>query len=252
MPGMGFKVIDGPGYDDGGVADLSLLIDLEDSVQRRKRGDAEYFTALHKNLLPRATRGPMSRLSRRDQKVSLAQLLFSEDEDLTNTNGSDVFTGISPNKEDKVEYQEARERLAQARVALRMSMLLREPACCALSLCELCKRRLVLEGKDGGEAALRCAMRALEISGDGFYDSDEVALEVRNKLRCEVLCCVTSLCRFCTPPSVRSGKNIGLFACFVAATGFSPLLLSFSRSLDWWWLDQCGLSPTKLSKMTLS
>mmetsp|Transcript_9015 Transcript_9015/g.20966 ORF Transcript_9015/g.20966 Transcript_9015/m.20966 type:complete len:202 (-) Transcript_9015:203-808(-) len=81
LPGTGFKVLGEEGYDDGGVADLSLLIDLEDSVQRRKRGENEYFTALKADLLPRATRGPMAKMTRREQKVSLAQLLFSEDDD---------------------------------------------------------------------------------------------------------------------------------------------------------------------------
>ena len=58
-PGTGFKVL---GEDDGGVANLSLLIDLED-------------------LLARATRGPMAKMTLREQKVSLTQLLFSKDDD---------------------------------------------------------------------------------------------------------------------------------------------------------------------------
>lgn len=158
----GFKVIGSEGYDDGGVADLSLLIDLEDSVQRRKRGENEYFTALKADLLPRATRGPMAKMTRREQKVSLAQLLFSEDDDSDDKGPSEVY--VEPHggddedgedMEDAMTLKHRRDRLAQARAALRLSLLLREPACACLSLSELCKRKLTMSGKKGAEEALR-------------------------------------------------------------------------------------------------
>jgi hypothetical protein len=100
LPGTGYKVLGGHGYDDGGVADLSLLIDLEDSVQRRRRGENEYFTALKADLLPRATKGPMAKMSRREQKVSLAQLLFSEDEEADERGPSEVFTDVADGREN--------------------------------------------------------------------------------------------------------------------------------------------------------
>ncbi|KAL3776086.1 hypothetical protein ACHAWO_007370 [Cyclotella atomus] len=179
LPGSGFKVIGSSGYDDGGVADLSLLIDLEDSVQRRKRGENEYFSALKADLLPRATRGPMAKMTRREQKVSLAQLLFSEDDDCDDKGPSEVYIEQVEEdlEEDKAVIKHRSDRLAQARAALRLSLLLREPACASLSLSELCKRKLTLSGKKGAEEALRCADKAVEIAGDGFWDSDEVAIE---------------------------------------------------------------------------
>ncbi|KAL3788749.1 hypothetical protein HJC23_012305 [Cyclotella cryptica] len=180
LPGSGFKVIGSDGYDDGGVADLSLLIDLEDSVQRRKRGENEYFSALKADLLPRATRGPMAKMTRREQKVSLAQLLFSEDDDCDDKGPSEVYIEqhrAEDEDEDVATLKHRSDRLAQARAALRLSLLLREPACASLSLSELCKRKLTMSGKNGAEEALRCADKAIEIAGPGFWDSDEVALE---------------------------------------------------------------------------
>ena len=59
-----------------------------------------------------------------------------------------------------------------------MSLMLREAACACLSLSELCKRELILNGKAGAAKALRCAEKALEIAGDGFWDMDDVAMEV--------------------------------------------------------------------------
>jgi tetratricopeptide (TPR) repeat protein len=177
LPGSGFKVIGSAGYDDGGVADLSLLIDLEDSVQRRKRGENEYFSALKADLLPRATRGPMAKMTRREQKVSLAQLLFSEDDDCDDKGPSEVYIEQVEEEEDLMTIKHRSDRLAQARAALRLSLLLREPACASLSLSELCKRTLTKSGKKGAEEALRCADKAVEIAGDGFWDSDEVAIE---------------------------------------------------------------------------
>lgn len=177
IKGEGFKVLGTEGYDDGGVADLSLLIDLEDNVQRRRRGENEYFRALNADLLPRATKGPMGRMSRREQKVSLAQLLFSEAEDGEDKGPSEVYTEQVDGGEDAATIKHRKERLQQARAALRMSLMLREAACTSLSLSELCKRKLTLSGKAGAEEALRCADKALEIAGEGFWDGDDVAVE---------------------------------------------------------------------------
>lgn len=180
LPGTGFKVLDADGFDDGGVADLSLLIDLEDSVQRRKRGENEYFTALKADLLPRATRGPMAKMTRREQKVSLAQLLFSEDDDSEDKGPSEVYIDQVDGEEDKATIKLRSDRLSQAKAALRLSLLLREPACASLSLAELCKRRLALSGKKGALEALRCADKAIEIAGDGFWDGDEISEEAND------------------------------------------------------------------------
>mmetsp|Transcript_2314 Transcript_2314/g.4981 ORF Transcript_2314/g.4981 Transcript_2314/m.4981 type:complete len:419 (-) Transcript_2314:91-1347(-) len=180
LPGTGFKVLGEEGYDDGGVADLSLLIDLEDSVQRRKRGENEYFTALKADLLPRATRGPMAKMTRREQKVSLAQLLFSEDEDCEDKGPSEVYVDQVRGDEDEKTLKHREDRVAQAKAALRLSLLLREPACASLSLAELCKRTLTFRGREGAKDALRCADLAIEIAGSGFWDSDEVAVEAED------------------------------------------------------------------------
>jgi len=189
LPGTGFKVLGEEGYDDGGVADLSLLIDLEDAVQRRKRGENEYFTALKADLLPRATRGPMAKMTRREQKVSLAQLLFSEDDDCEDKGPSEVWNDVVLDDEDEATMRHRADRLAQARAALRLSLLLREPACASLSLSELCKRKLTESGKKGADEALRCADKAIEIAGPGFWDNDEVAVEVS----CRIICNSTLL-----------------------------------------------------------
>ena len=80
LPGSGYKALGQDGYDDGGVADLTLVIDLDDSVLRRKRGETDYFTALKADLLPRVMNGPLAHLPRREQKIKLAKLLFSDEE----------------------------------------------------------------------------------------------------------------------------------------------------------------------------
>jgi len=178
IQGNGFKVLGTEGFDDGGVADLSLLIDLEDNVQRRRRGENEYFRALNADLLPRATKGPMGRMSRREQKVSLAQLLFSEADDCEDKGPSEVYVEQIDGGESKSTMKHRADRVQQARAALRMSLMLREAACTSLSLSELCKRKLTLSGKSGAEDALRCADKALEIAGEGFWDGDDVAMEV--------------------------------------------------------------------------
>lgn len=80
--------------------------------------------------------------------------------------------------EDEKTLKHREDRVAQAKAALRLSLLLREPACASLSLAELCKRTLTFRGKEGAKDALRCADLAIEIAGSGFWDSDEVAVEV--------------------------------------------------------------------------
>ena len=117
-------------------------------------------------------------MNRREQKVSLAQLLFSEDDDCEDKGPSEVYVEQVDGDEDRATLKHRRDRLAQARAALRLSLLLREAACTSLSLSELCKRRLTYSGKAGAKEALRCADKALEIAGDGFWDGDEIAIEV--------------------------------------------------------------------------
>lgn len=187
-PGSGHKALDRDGYDDGGVADLTLVIDLEDSVLRRKRGETAYFTALKADLLPRVTKGQMAAMPRRDQKIRLAKLLFSDDEDQDEENSpSEVYVDKVDGSEDEATKQRRMDRLASAKFALRLSTVLREPACASLSLSEISKRYLNCHGKEGAEAALRCADKAIEMAGDGFYDSDTIAMEV---------CVVSSRLRF--------------------------------------------------------
>jgi hypothetical protein len=182
LPGSGYKALDRDGFDDGGVADLTLVIDLEDSVLRRKRGDQEYFNALRQDLLPRVTRGPLAKDSRREQKIKLAKLLFSEEEHEEDANPSEVYVeNAVDGQEDEKTMQHRQERLSSARSALQLSTVLREPACASLSLSEISKRRLAFFGKEGAKAALRCADKAIEIAGDGFYDTDEIEVEVRHE-----------------------------------------------------------------------
>lgn len=175
-PGTTFKAIGQDGYDDGGVADLTLVIDLEDTVLRRKRGENNYFTALKADLLPRVTTGQLQGITRREQKIRLAKLLFDEDDKGDeDANPSEVY--MEP-IEDGVEDAAAVERLRAAKFALKLSSVLREPACASLSLSEISKRYLNSYGKEQAEAALRCADKAIEISSNGFYDSDSIAIEV--------------------------------------------------------------------------
>lgn len=182
LPGSGYKALDREGFDDGGVADLTLVIDLEDSVLRRKRGENEYFSALKADLLPRITRGQLASMSRREQKIKLAKLLFSEEEHEEDSNPSEVYEANAVDgQEDEETLAYRKERLSSARTALSLSTVLREPACASLSLSEISKRRLALHGKEGAEAALRCADKAIEIAGSGFWDSDEIEIEVRKK-----------------------------------------------------------------------
>lgn len=180
-PGTGHKALDQDGYDDGGVADLTLVIDLEDSVLRRKRGENAYFTSLKADLLPRVTTGQMASLPRRDQKIRLAKILFGDEEEQEEESPSEVYMDKVDGQEDPKTKARRQERLNAAKFALRLSTVLREPACSSLSLSEISKRYLNSFGKDGAEAALRCADKAVEIASDGFYDSDTIAVEVSEK-----------------------------------------------------------------------
>ena len=180
VPGSIYKALDRDGYDDGGVADLTLVIDLEDNVMRRKRGDNDYFSALKADLLPRVTTGQLSQVYRREQKVQLARMLFSEDEmEEEDGSSSEVYVDNVDGQEDEATKKKREERLRAAKCSLHLSSVLREPACASLSLAEISKRYLGLYGKDGAEAALRCATKAVEIASDSFYDNDLIAMEVR-------------------------------------------------------------------------
>jgi hypothetical protein len=172
--------LDRDGYDDGGVADLTLVIDLEDSVMRRKRGESAYFTALKSDLLPRVTTGSMANLPRREQKIRLAKLLFSDDDDELekDSSPSEVYKDMVDGQEDEETLKKRKERLNSAKYALKLSSVLREAACASLSLSEISKRYLALKGKEGALDALRCATKAVEIASDGFYDNEDIAVEV--------------------------------------------------------------------------
>ena len=111
--------------------------------------------------------------------VKLAKLLFSEEEHEEDRNPSEVWMDNSDSNEDESIKKHRMERLASARMALSLSSVLREPACASLSLSEISKRRLAYFGKEGAEAALRCADKAIEIAGAGFWDRDEIEIEVR-------------------------------------------------------------------------
>jgi tetratricopeptide (TPR) repeat protein len=180
LPGSGYKALNQDGYDDGGVADLTLVIDLDDSVLRRKRGETDYFTALKADLLPRVMTGPLTHLPRREQKIKLAKLLFSDDESDEEKTPSEVWSDSIDVEDDDAETKKTRrERLASARMALSLSSVLREPACASLSLSEISKRRLAYFGKAGSEDALRCADKAIGIASNGFWDRDDVEIEAQ-------------------------------------------------------------------------
>jgi hypothetical protein len=151
---------------------------------RRKRGENPYFAALKADLLPRVTTGQMATLPRREQKIRLAKLLFSEeDEQEEDSNPSEVYVDNVDGTEDEATKKKRQERLQSGKFALRLSTVLREPACASLSLSETSKRYLALKGKLGADDALRTAIKAVEIASDGFYDNDDIAVEVRNIFR---------------------------------------------------------------------
>jgi hypothetical protein len=129
--------------------------------------------------LPRVTHGKLAGVSRRDQKVQLAKILFSEEAEQEEGSASEVYMDTVDGKEDESTKKKREDRLRSAKYSLYLSSVLREPACCCLSLAEISKRYLGLYGaKNGGEAALRCAAKAVEIASDHFYDNDLIAMEV--------------------------------------------------------------------------
>ena len=72
LPGDGFNVIDQPGrFDDGGVNDLQLILDIRDHALRRQKGDHEYMKLLNGDNLPKARVGQIQELSRSDQKAKV-------------------------------------------------------------------------------------------------------------------------------------------------------------------------------------
>jgi hypothetical protein len=154
-PGSNNKALDRDGYDDGGVADLTMVIDLEDYVLRRKRGEKDYFTAAKTDTLPRMTDGQFANVNRREQKIQLAHTLFTEDdtEDVhNNSTASEVYVEKKMDEEeDEATKKMLHERLRAAKFALKLSMVMREPACAALSLAEISKRYLNCYGKAGAE-----------------------------------------------------------------------------------------------------
>ncbi|GKY95597.1 hypothetical protein MPSEU_000521000 [Mayamaea pseudoterrestris] len=187
VPGGKFKVLDTDkqGYDDGGVADLTLLIDLDDRVLRRKRGENDYFAAVKSNILPRVTNGQLAQLSRRDQKVQLATLLFSDgdvnaDDDEDSDTPCEVYVDTTDQGDDD-KKQRRMARLAKAKQSLKLSFYLSEPACAAMSLTEISKRTLLCYGKEGAEAAFRCAHKALQMAGNGYYDNDLILMEAEEE-----------------------------------------------------------------------
>lgn len=182
-PGSLYKTLDQDGYDDGGVGDLSLVMDLEDNIVRRKRGDADYQAAYRADLLPRIKKGNYAQLQRRDQKIQLAQMLFGdgETEQDSDTKASEVYMDNEREVDENTKKQRL-ERLNIAKQCLEISYILREVACQSLSLSEISKRHLALKGKDGAEDALRCATKAAEIASNGFYDNDEIFMEVSARI----------------------------------------------------------------------
>lgn len=128
----------------------------------------------------------MAALPRRDQKIRLAKLLFSDEEDGEQegeeSSPSEVYVEKVDDQEDANTKQRRLERLKSAKFALRLSTVLSEPACASLSLSEISKRYLNCFGKEKAMDALRCADKAIEMAGDAFYDNDTIAWEVRSSL----------------------------------------------------------------------
>ena len=180
-PGSIRKVLSAEGYDDGGVGDLRLAIDLEDYVLRRKRGENAYFQALKTDLIPRIKEGNWKRLSRKEQKIELAKMLFHEegDEEII----QDPYKSVEVYSE-RVEELDANTKkkymslLRSAKYALECAIVLREPACVALCLSKVCERYLQVFGKEGAEDAVRCGKKAIAICLEDYYDIDDVAVEV--------------------------------------------------------------------------
>lgn len=185
-PGALRKNVDGDGYDDGGVGDLKLAIDLDDHVFRRKRGESNFVMAVQTDSLPRMREGQFKEVYRRDQKVQLAQILFSEDSasDDTAPNPAknwEVYQEHVGLEHDEETKKQLLDSLRSAKFGLRLSIVLKEPACICLSLAEISKRYLAFKGKEGAEDALRCANKAIEVASSEYYDVDEIALEGEDK-----------------------------------------------------------------------
>lgn len=177
LPGSNYKILgDTVGYDDGGVADLTLMLDLDDLVLRRKRGEKAYYEAECKDLLPRQTTGVMAKSSRRQQKVQLAQVLFGDDPD-TSGNSEEIYSPPIPDDEDPILTRQIIKNLATSKEALKLSIILEEPACMAMSMVEIAKRTILLKDKEGADDALRVLEKACEIAGSDFYDLDLVKVE---------------------------------------------------------------------------
>jgi tetratricopeptide (TPR) repeat protein len=185
-PGSLRKNVGVDGYDDGGVGDLKLAIDLDDHVMRRKRGESNFVMAVQTDSLPRLREGQFKTVYRRDQKVQLAQILFSEDggtdtDVIQNpTNTSEVYTEVNDERDEETK-KKFMDSLRSAKFALRLSIILKEPACICLSLAEISKRYLACYGKEGAEDARRCAMKGIEIATSEYYDVDEMAIEGEDK-----------------------------------------------------------------------
>jgi tetratricopeptide (TPR) repeat protein len=156
------------------------MLDLEDMVLRRKRGDKAYYEASRDDLLPRQTTGPLAKMSRREQKVQLAQVLFGDDP-TDSSNSEEIYTPPIPGDEDPLVLRQIMKALATAKEALKLSIILEEPACMAMSLVEIAKRILLLKDKEGADDSLRCLEKACEISGEGFWDMDEIKVETMER-----------------------------------------------------------------------
>jgi hypothetical protein len=131
----------------------------------------------------------MANMTRRDQKIHLATQLFSDGDvrlvdDEDNNTPSEVYMDHTTNDDPEL-YARRLERLKASKESLQLSHYLGEPACAALSLTEISKRTLLLLGKEGAETSLRCAMKALDVASDGFYDNDEILIEVSCVAECQ-------------------------------------------------------------------
>ena len=161
---------------------MKLIIDLDDNMLRRMKGDKDYNERLARDDLPKGRRGPIKDLSRRDQKAQLATLLFKEEEQDEDKGPSEVYYhSKSPQiADDSKTRQHKMQRLKQAMMALRLSIMLRSAGCASLSLAELCKRRMQFDQRLS-VAALRAAKLSLDIAGENEWDPDLVVLEAENE-----------------------------------------------------------------------
>lgn len=163
---------------------MKLAIDLDDHVMRRKKGESNFVMGVQTDTLPRMREGQFKEIYRRDQKVQLAQILFSEDASADTdvvqnpTKTSEVYQEVNHEDMDDDTKKQLLDSLRSAKFALKLSIVLKEPACICLSLSEISKRYLICYGKAEAETALRCAMKGIEIASSEFYDVDEMAVEV--------------------------------------------------------------------------